>query len=474
MSYPGYQGMPHPPPRPGAPYGPAAPYAPDTPAAQRPLPSPGTPGSGPHDSSYGQPRYPVQALPQQAPPQSVTRAPGMLARLGGGGMMVLGLVLVGGVVLFFVNGELIAGCCFLIGASVTLVIGCWLFRMRTVFDASGIHSCWGLGTRHLPWPASRADFEVKDQAAKKTGYRAQMRLVTVSVSSNWRSFPLFGYLVWGVGLPGARARAHADLDAIWSWAVAQGYVSPPAGRALTGDPQPGWSQDSTQEPTWADAEDRAVTSRTDYRQAYAPDRVVLRRREESPWRLLNWAVSAPLICLYGASIISRSDPTKYSGSRSEILGQGALTAAIGILVILIGITVLVVSVWAIRTRRTTLVVTRSGFELGNGVSRKRFAWPTSRSSLFAAANVGWLGRDIAVFVLDEAGNAVEVPGMRWSAADDLAMTNAVRVVHDLWSWGESRGVARDDGAYRPARKASVERGRASLARRLAYNRTGIQ
>ena len=99
MSYPGYQGMPHPPPRPGAPYGPAAPYAPDTPAAQRPLPSPGTPGSGPHDSSYGQPRYPVQALPQQAPPQSVTRAPGMLARLGGGGMMVLGLVLVGGVVL---------------------------------------------------------------------------------------------------------------------------------------------------------------------------------------------------------------------------------------------------------------------------------------------------------------------------------------------------------------------------------------
>ena len=184
MSYPGYQGMPHPPPRPGAPYEPAAPYAPDTPAAQRPLPSPGTPGSGPHDSSYGQPRYPVQALPQQAPPQSVTRAPGMLARLGGGGMMVLGLVLVGGVVLFLVNGELIAGCCFLIGASVTLVIGCWLFRMRTVFDASGIHSCWGLGTRHLPWPASRADFEVKDQPVKNNGYRTQMRLVTVSVSSN--------------------------------------------------------------------------------------------------------------------------------------------------------------------------------------------------------------------------------------------------------------------------------------------------
>ena len=104
-----------------------------------------------------------------------------------------------------------------------------LMSVRTVLDATGIHVGAGGRGRDIPWPRSRTGLFVKVSGApaalSATAGRPQIRHAEAHVVDNdGKAIALTGLSWSGFSGEALERKGAAELDRIWSWAVARGYT----------------------------------------------------------------------------------------------------------------------------------------------------------------------------------------------------------------------------------------------------------
>ena len=104
-----------------------------------------------------------------------------------------------------------------------------LMSVRTVLDATGIHVGAGGRGRDIPWPRSRTGLFVKVSGApaalSATAGRPQIRHAEAYVVDNdGKAIALTGLSWSGFSGEVLERKGAAELDRIWSWAVARGYT----------------------------------------------------------------------------------------------------------------------------------------------------------------------------------------------------------------------------------------------------------
>ena len=104
-----------------------------------------------------------------------------------------------------------------------------LMSVRTVLDATGIHVGAGCRGRDIPWPRSRTGLFVKVSGAPAAlsvaAGRPQIRHAEAHVVDNdGKAIALTGLSWSGFSGEALERKGAAELDRIWSWAVARGYT----------------------------------------------------------------------------------------------------------------------------------------------------------------------------------------------------------------------------------------------------------
>lgn len=104
-----------------------------------------------------------------------------------------------------------------------------LMSVRTVLDATGIHVGAGGRGRDIPWPRSRTGLFVKVSGAPAAlsvaADRPQIRHAEAHVVDNdGKAIALTGLSWSGFSGEALERKGAAELDRIWSWAVARGYT----------------------------------------------------------------------------------------------------------------------------------------------------------------------------------------------------------------------------------------------------------
>lgn len=104
-----------------------------------------------------------------------------------------------------------------------------LMSVRTVLDATGIHIGAGGRGRDIPWPRSRTGLFVKVSGAPAAlsvaAGRPQIRHAEAHVVDNdGKAIALTGLSWSGFSGEVLERKGAAELDRIWSWAVARGYT----------------------------------------------------------------------------------------------------------------------------------------------------------------------------------------------------------------------------------------------------------
>ena len=104
-----------------------------------------------------------------------------------------------------------------------------LMSVRTVLDATGIHVGAGGRGRDIPWPRSRTGLFVKVSGAPAAlsvaAGRPQIRHAEAYVVDNdGKAIALTGLSWSGFSGEALERKGAAELDRIWSWAVARGYT----------------------------------------------------------------------------------------------------------------------------------------------------------------------------------------------------------------------------------------------------------
>ena len=104
-----------------------------------------------------------------------------------------------------------------------------LMSVRTVLDATGIHVGAGGRGRDIPWPRSRTGLFVKVSGAPAAlsvaASRPQIRHAEAYVVDNdGKAIALTGLSWSGFSGEALERKGAAELDRIWSWAVARGYT----------------------------------------------------------------------------------------------------------------------------------------------------------------------------------------------------------------------------------------------------------
>ena len=104
-----------------------------------------------------------------------------------------------------------------------------LMSVRTVLDATGIHVGAGGRGRDIPWPRSRTGLFVKVSGAPAAlsvaAGRPQIRHAEAHVVDNdGKAIALTGLSWSGFSGEALERKGAAELDRIWSWAVARGYT----------------------------------------------------------------------------------------------------------------------------------------------------------------------------------------------------------------------------------------------------------
>ena len=105
----------------------------------------------------------------------------------------------------------------------------FLMSVRTVFDATGIHIGAGGRGHDIPWPRSRTGLFVKVSGAPAAlsvaAGRPQIRHAEAYVVDNdGKAIALTGLSWSGFSGEALERKGAAELDRIWSWAVARGYT----------------------------------------------------------------------------------------------------------------------------------------------------------------------------------------------------------------------------------------------------------
>ena len=104
-----------------------------------------------------------------------------------------------------------------------------LMSVRTVLDATGIHVGAGCRGRDIPWPRSRTGLFVKVSGApaalSAAAGRPQIRHAEAHIVDNdGKAVALTGLSWSGFSGEALERKGAAELDRIWSWAVARGYT----------------------------------------------------------------------------------------------------------------------------------------------------------------------------------------------------------------------------------------------------------
>ena len=104
-----------------------------------------------------------------------------------------------------------------------------LMSVHTVLDATGIHVGAGGRGRDIPWPRSRTGLFVKVSGApaalSATAGRPRIRHAEAYVVDNdGKAIALIGLSWSGFSGEALERKGAAELDRIWSWAVARGYT----------------------------------------------------------------------------------------------------------------------------------------------------------------------------------------------------------------------------------------------------------
>ena len=120
-----------------------------------------------------------------------------------------------------------------------------LMSARTVFDASGIHVGVTGRRRDIPWPRSRTSLFVQCSNATAVNLAAGRPRVPHAdayvVGTDGRVVLLPGLRWSGLSDEAMERRGNAELDRVWNWAAARGYV-PGAGECMEPGGVPGTQQ----------------------------------------------------------------------------------------------------------------------------------------------------------------------------------------------------------------------------------------
>ena len=422
-----------------------------------------------------QPTPPLQSTPRAPIPESVTCRLPLIGRIAVIVLAVAGVIMIGLGIGLAVSGEMTGfAVCTVMGLILVAILPFGL-RPRVILDARGIHVRNIASSHDLPWPASRGALVVGEVSngngwlfTATPEYRPSDGSKPVKMLSLRRVRP---------GIGNATAVLEADLDDLWAWAVARGYVRPE--NQAAGAPAPGYGTGGNYGNVagYANAAGYGTAPGYgigDYGSAPAP--------------------SAPLGAGVprGASAAADLDVDMLSRPQLEFKGPGALAVCLfagfglfmivgsafalqndgsfwGVPGIAFGAFLLVLSVDQALKRVT---IDQEGFHV-RGLIPRTYAWPASRAQLVATFHYSRSSSYADASLVEPDGKRRELPlgvlNRNGGLGPELGM---VRTLDTIWAWGERRGVARETGQYVPAANAAFEQSRRSALERIDYLRSG--
>ena len=422
-----------------------------------------------------QPTPPLQSTPRAPIPESVTCRLPLIGRIAVIVLAVAGVIMIGLGIGLAVSGEMTGfAVCTVMGLILVAILPFGL-RPRVILDARGIHVRNIASSHDLPWPASRGALVVGEVSngngwlfTATPEYRPSDGSKPVKMLSLRRVRP---------GIGNATAVLEADLDDLWAWAVARGYVRPE--NQAAGAPAPGYGTGGNYGNVagYANAAGYGTAPGYgigDYGSAPAP--------------------SAPLGAGVprGASAAADLDVDMLSRPQLEFKGPGALAVCLfaGFSLFMIvgsafvlqndgsfwsvpgiafGAFLLVLSVDQALKR---VIIDREGFHV-RGLIPRTYAWPASRAQLVATFHYSRSSSYADASLVEPDGRRRELPlgalNRNGGRGPELGM---VRVLDTIWAWGERQGAARETGQYVPAADAAFEQSRRSALERIDYLRSG--
>ena len=421
-----------------------------------------------------QPTPPLQSTPRAPIPESVTCRLPLIGRIAVIVLAVAGVIMIGLGIGLAVSGEMTGfAVCTVMGLILVAILPFGL-RPRVILDARGIHVRNIASSHDLPWPASRGALVVGEVSngngwlfTATPEYRPSDGSKPVKMLSLRRVRP---------GIGNATAVLEADLDDLWAWAVARGYVRPE--NQAAGAPAPGYGTGGNYGNVagYANAAGYGTAPGYgigDYGSAPAP--------------------SAPLGAGVprGASAAADLDVDMLSRPQLEFKGPGALAVCLfaGFSLFMIvgsafvlqndgsfwsvpgiafGAFLLVLSVDQALKR---VIIDQEGFHV-RGLIPRTYAWPASRAQLVATFHYSRSSSYADASLVEPDGRRRELPlgalNRNGGRGPELGM---VRVLDTIWAWGERQGAARETGQYVPAADAAFEQSRRSALERIDYLRS---
>ena len=421
-----------------------------------------------------QPTPPLQSTPRAPIPESVTCRLPLIGRIAVIVLAVAGVIMIGLGIGLAVSGEMTGfAVCTVMGLILVAILPFGL-RPRVILDARGIHVRNIASSHDLPWPASRGALVV-GEVSNGNGW-----LFTATPeyrpSDGSKPVKMLSLRRVRAGIGNATAVLEADLDDLWAWAVACGYVRPE--NQAAGAPAPGYGTggDYGNVVGYANAAGYGTAPGYgigDYGSAPAP--------------------SAPLGAGVprGASAAADLDVDMLSRPQLEFKGPGALAVCLfaGFSLFMIvgsafvlqndgsfwsvpgiafGAFLLVLSVDQALKR---VIIDREGFHV-RGLIPRTYAWPASRAQLVATFHYSRSSSYADASLVEPDGRRRELPlgalNRNGGRGPELGMA---RVLDTIWAWGERQGAARETGQYVPAADAAFEQSRRSALERIDYLRS---
>jgi len=306
-------------------------------------------------------------------------------------------------------------------------------RCRTVLSGRGIELHRMVRRQWRPWPVTRSGFSVSARLFNNENgtrdferYRLVLNNGTPDDTIRMPGGVFGGTFRWRGEKAGDQARQ--ALDAIWRFAVEQGW--PPDPRTVAVDPL------LARAPAVGRA---AVTGREPMLVYRAP-----------AWhRLWEFACDSGIAPLLFGVLLT------VTAVSMLVEPEGFWHAVVGVLGLLFGVVCILFALGEATLSFSRTVVDRTGIK----VDRKTtIAWPTSRSSLFVAG--------ARVLVAGPDGKAVPLPGTGGARGGfEQRERLAAAQCEEIWCWGVANGVTSEDGCYVRLDSAPMQREREVFERR---------
>ena len=421
-----------------------------------------------------QPTPPLQSTPRAPIPESVTCRLPLIGRIAVIVLAVAGVIMIGLGIGLAVSGEMTGfAVCTVMGLILVAILPFGL-RPRVILDARGIHVRNIASSHDLPWPASRGALVVGEVSngngwlfTATPEYRPSDGSKPVKMLSLRRVRP---------GIGNATAVLEADLDDLWAWAVARGYVRPE--NQAAGAPAPGYGTGGNYGNVagYANAAGYGTAPGYgigDYGSAPAPSAPLgagVPRGASAAADLDVDMLSRPQLEFKGPGVLAVCLFAGFSlfmivGSAFVLQNDGSFWSVPGIA---FGAFLLVLSVDQALKR---VIIDREGFHV-RGLIPRTYAWPASRAQLVATFHYSRSSSYADASLVEPDGRRRELPlgalNRNGGRGPELGM---VRVLDTIWAWGERQGAARETGQYVPAADAAFEQSRRSALERIDYLRS---